>query len=124
MTIFNIFQTLVGFLGLIAIAIPFSENRKIINYKYLFYGILAQLILALIFIKLPFITIFFEFLAQAVTVLQDGTEKGAKFLFGYPGFDTGDSPTLLSLLLLEFCHTLLSCHAYRLYFGIGESCLL
>jgi CNT family concentrative nucleoside transporter len=96
MTIFNIFQTLVGFLGLIAIAIPFSENRKIINYKYLFYGILAQLILALIFIKLPFITIFFEFLAQAVTVLQDGTEKGAMFLFGYPGFDSGDSPTLLS----------------------------
>ena len=96
MTIFNIFQTLVGFLGLIAIAIPFSDNRKIINYKYLFYGILAQLILALIFIKLPFITIFFEFLAQAVTVLQDGTEKGAMFLFGYPGFDSGDSPTLLS----------------------------
>ena len=53
MTILNILQIGVGFLGLIAIAIPFSDNYKLINFKYIAYGILAQVVLGLILIKLP-----------------------------------------------------------------------
>ena len=96
MNILSLFQIGIGFFGLVALAIPFSENPKIINYRYIIYAIVAQLALAVIFIKLPFITIFFEFLAQGVTVLQEGTEQGAQFLFGYPGIESGVYPSLLS----------------------------
>ena len=38
----NYFLSGVSFLPAIAIAFPFSENYKIINYKYVFYGVLSQ----------------------------------------------------------------------------------
>jgi Na+ dependent nucleoside transporter N-terminus. len=46
MDILSITQIIIGFVGLIIIAIPFSENFKIINFKYIVYGILAQIVLA------------------------------------------------------------------------------
>ena len=81
-------QILIGFIGLVALAIPFSENYKQINYKYVLYGILSQFILAAILLKLPFIISFFEILGNGVTILQNATVEGASFVFGYPPTDT------------------------------------
>ena len=39
MEIQNYLQVLIGFIGLVALAIPFSDNYKQINYKYVLYGI-------------------------------------------------------------------------------------
>ena len=77
-----ILHIITGFIGLILIAIPFSDNKQIINYKYIFYGILSQLILAAILLKLPFIINFFELLGNGVTILQNATSEGASFVFG------------------------------------------
>jgi CNT family concentrative nucleoside transporter len=81
-------QILIGFIGLVALAIPFSDNYKQINYKYVLYGILSQFILAAILLKLPFIISFFEILGNGVTILQNATVEGASFVFGYPPTDT------------------------------------
>ncbi|MDA9876759.1 hypothetical protein N9D27_03475, partial [Gammaproteobacteria bacterium] len=40
MTITSILQILIGFIGLVCIAIPFSQNRSSINYKYIFVAII------------------------------------------------------------------------------------
>mgnify|MGYP001326484444 FL=1 len=84
MDIYFLIQILVGFVGLIAIAFPFSENYKIINYKYVIYGVLSQILLAIVLLKIPFIINFFELLGSAVEVLQEATIEGANFVFGYP----------------------------------------
>ena len=84
MNILTVIQTIIGFIGLIAIAIPFSESYKNINYKYIFIGILAQLILAVILIKVPFVIKGFDYLNEGVLVLQSATSEGASFVFGYP----------------------------------------
>ena len=84
MTTFNILHIFIGFIGLIAIAIPFSNNYKIINYRYVFYGIISQLFLAAILLKLPIVINFFELLGNGVTILQNATIEGAGFVFGYP----------------------------------------
>ena len=84
MDIFNILQILIGFIGLILLAIPFSENLKIINYRYIIYGILSQILLAVILLKIPLIIGFFEVLGNAVIILQEATVEGATFVFGYP----------------------------------------
>lgn len=81
-------QILIGFIGLVALAIPFSDNYKQINYKYVLYGIVSQFILAAILLKLPFIISFFEILGNGVTILQNATVEGASFVFGYPPTDT------------------------------------
>ena len=70
MNVLEILQIIIGFIGLILIAIPFSENYRIINVKYVFYGIIAQIFLGLILLKVPFVISVFEILGQGVTVLQ------------------------------------------------------
>ena len=121
MTILNILQIGVGFLGLIAIAIPFSDNYKLINLKYIAYGILAQVILGLILIKLPLVTTAFEYLAEGVTVLQEGTQKGAQFLFGYQGPVTEGYPLLLETFafgILPYIIVLSCLSAMMWYWGV------
>ena len=121
MTILNILQIGVGFLGLIAIAIPFSDNYKLINLKYIAYGILAQVILGLILIKLPLVTTAFEYLAEGVTVLQEGTQKGAQFLFGYQGPVTEGYPVLLETFafgILPYIIVLSCLSAMMWYWGV------
>ena len=66
MSIFEVIQIIVGFVGLIALAVPFSDNFKIINYRYIVFGILAQIILAIILLKIPFIINFFEILGLSL----------------------------------------------------------
>ena len=121
MTILNILQIGVGFLGLIAIAIPFSDNYKIINFKYIAYGILAQIVLGLILIKLPLVTTAFEYLAEGVTVLQEGTQKGAQFLFGYQGPVSEGYPVLLETFafgILPYIIVLACLSAMMWYWGV------
>jgi CNT family concentrative nucleoside transporter len=96
MSTLNFLHILIGFIGLVAIAIPFSNNYKIINYRYIFYGIISQLLLAAILLKLPIVINFFELLGNGVTILQNATIEGAGFVFGYPPSD--DSSPYRSLL--------------------------
>ncbi len=88
MDILFILQIFIGFIGLVALAIPFSDNFKTINYRYVLYGILAQIILAVILLKLPFVVSFFEILGNGVVILQKATQEGANFVFGYPPTDS------------------------------------
>jgi len=87
MSAISFLHILAGFIGLVLLAIPFSNNYKIINLRYIFYGIISQLILAAILLKVPFIIAFFELLGSGVTILQNATVEGASFVFGYPPSD-------------------------------------
>ena len=91
-----ILQLTIGFVGLILLAIPFSNNRKVINYKYIVYGILSKIFLAAILLKIPLVVNAFVLLGDGVTILQKATVEGAGFVFGYPPSDgAGAIPTLL-----------------------------
>ena len=96
MSVPYILQLTIGFVGLILLAIPFSNNRKVINYKYIVYGILSQIFLAAILLKIPLVVNAFVLLGDGVTILQKATVEGAGFVFGYPPSDgAGAIPTLL-----------------------------
>ena len=89
MNLFYIAQVIIGFIGLLAIAVPFSDNYKIINYKYIFYGVISQVLLALVLLKVPFVISFFEILGNGVVILQEATTEGANFVFGYAPSNNG-----------------------------------
>lgn len=89
MDLFYTAQVIIGFIGLLAIAVPFSDNYKIINYKYIFYGVISQVLLALVLLKVPFVITFFEILGNGVVILQEATTEGANFVFGYAPSDNG-----------------------------------
>ena len=83
MTIISFLQIIIGFIGLVCIAIPFSNNKSSINYRYIFVAIIFQIILAFALLKIPFIVQIFAYLSDGVTSLQSATQEGAEFVFGY-----------------------------------------
>ena len=125
MDISYILQILIGFVGLVLLAIPFSSNKKIINYRHAIYAILFQLFLAFILIKVPFITNLFSYLAEGVAALQIATGKGTEFVFGYLG--GGDLPfelaqkgsaLIFAFSILPFIIVMSSITAVLWYWGI------
>ena len=83
MSITSLLQIIIGFVGLVCIAIPFSQNRASINYRHIIAAIILQVVLAFALLKIPFIVQIFAYLSEGVTSLQTATQEGAEFVFGY-----------------------------------------
>ena len=74
-----------GLLGmgiLILISYIFSANRKGINWKTVSFGLLAQLILAIGVLKVPFIQGLFEIVSKVFVKILEFTQAGSEFLLG------------------------------------------
>ncbi len=76
-------QPALGFFVLLLLGAVFSENIKAIRLKYIVIAVSIQLILALLLIKLPLITSFFEILSKGVMTLKEANDYGTSFVFGY-----------------------------------------
>ena len=83
MSITSLLQIIIGFVGLVCIAVPFSQNISSINYRHIFAAIILQIVLAFALLKIPFIVQIFAYLSEGVTALQAATQEGAEFVFGY-----------------------------------------
>ena len=83
MSLLYLLQLLVGFFGLVLIALPFSQNLKNVNYKSIGIGIIFQIVLAILLLKVPLIVDAFKFLGDGVIALQTATAKGTAFLVGF-----------------------------------------
>mgnify|MGYP001207215749 FL=1 len=78
----KILRGILGLLSLIFLAFIFSRNKKNINWSLVIKGLLIQLFLALMILKVPIVQDLFEWISSIfVTVLQFSKE-GALFLFG------------------------------------------
>ena len=76
--------SLLGILGLftlLSIALLLSENRSAINIKTVLYGLIFQLIFALLILKTPFGAPIFSFLDQSINILIGFSSSGSDFLF-------------------------------------------
>ena len=78
MDFYTLLQIIIGFFGLIIIALPLSDNYKIINYKYVLYGILSQILLAAILLKVPLVISAFEILGNGVNWCRRRWFRGFK----------------------------------------------
>lgn len=71
-----------GMIALLAIAYLFSSNKKAINWKTVFIGLAAQLILAIGVLKVDFVKTAFEFIGGLFVKVLDFTRSGSEFLLG------------------------------------------
>lgn len=78
-------QSLIGFLLLAFIAWIISEKRKRVDLKTISTGLVMQVLLAIILLKLPYSRTVFIWLNNAVGALQESTAAGTGFVFGYLG---------------------------------------
>ncbi len=118
MDINTFLHIVVGFIGLVCLAIPFSNDIKKINIKHIFYGILFQLVLAFLLLEIPFITSAFNYLADGVSVLQVATSEGTKFVFGYLGIVDPNNGLIFAFVILPFIIVMSSITAILWHWGI------
>ena len=76
-------QPTIGFFALLFLGAIFSENIKAIKLKYIISGVLIQLILALLLLRVDLVGSFFEYLSDGVMVLKAANDYGTGFVFGY-----------------------------------------
>ncbi|MBE9545440.1 MAG: nucleoside:proton symporter [Proteobacteria bacterium] len=80
-----IFQSMAGLIVFAIIAWSMSENRKQVKLKVAVTGIVLQLLVGLILLKLPLFRDFFLLLNRGVLSLEEATTAGTSFVFGYLG---------------------------------------
>jgi concentrative nucleoside transporter, CNT family len=78
-------QSALGLVVLRLIAWLLSERRRAVSWRFVTVGTAAQIVLALLFLKLPFVTSAFELLNRGVFTLQRASEAGSSFVFGFLG---------------------------------------
>jgi concentrative nucleoside transporter, CNT family len=78
-------HALLGIAGLLAIAWLLSEERRAVPWRAVAAGLGLQLVLALLFLKIPLIKDLFLKLNDALLVLEKATQAGTGLVFGYLG---------------------------------------
>ena len=78
-------QAVLGILLLLSFAWLCSENRKLVDLRFLFTGLFVQFLLALVFFQVPFISEVLLYMNALVAAVEEATLKGSSFLFGYLG---------------------------------------
>jgi concentrative nucleoside transporter, CNT family len=78
-------QSAVGFLVLRALPLLLSENRRSVSWQLVATGTLAQLLLAVLFLKLPVADRMFTAVNDGVVAIQHASEAGSSFVFGFLG---------------------------------------
>jgi CNT family concentrative nucleoside transporter len=76
------FHGLIGAIVILGIAFLFSNNRKAINYRLVISGILLQSVIAVLVLRIPPITAFFQQLGHAMEKIEQFARAGATFVFG------------------------------------------
>ena len=84
----EILQGLFGLIVFVAIAWSISEDRHAVVWRTVVTGIALQIVLAVLLLKLPVSRVVFQWLGAGVGVLQEATQAGTSFVFGYLGGGT------------------------------------
>ncbi len=74
-----------GFIGLaliLGLAFLLSNNRKAINYRLVLSGLTLQVIIALLVLKVKYITHFFQLIGHGMEKIEQFGREGAKFVLG------------------------------------------
>ena len=78
----SILRGVIGMISILFIAFLFSRKRRAINWGVVFIGLGIQIALAIGVLYVPFVKVFFEFIAKFFVKIMDFTGAGADFLFG------------------------------------------
>ncbi|HJV19563.1 MAG TPA: nucleoside transporter C-terminal domain-containing protein [Sediminibacterium sp.] len=76
------FQGLLGVILILGIAFLFSNNKKRINYRLVVSGILLQIFIAVMVLKVPPVTRFFQMLGHGMEKIERFAREGVAFVYG------------------------------------------
>lgn len=76
------FIGLIGIALILGIAFLFSNNKRRINYRLVFSGLALQVLLAVLILKVPPVTSFFQTLGKGMQKIEHFAKEGAAFVYG------------------------------------------
>ncbi len=76
------FQGVLGIILILGIAYLFSNNKKRINFRVVGSGLALQLMLAILILKIPAVTRFFQYLGRGMEKIEQFARQGASFVYG------------------------------------------
>lgn len=79
------FTGIIGIVIIFCIAILFSNNRKAINYRLVASGLLLQIIIAILVLKVPLFIRFFQWMGRGMQKLEQFAKQGASFVYSGVG---------------------------------------
>jgi CNT family concentrative nucleoside transporter len=81
----QVLQGIFGYAAFIALAWVISENRRLVPWRTVIGGVLLQVVLAVVILKLPGAQAVFAAMNDALLALQQATRTGTGMVFGYLG---------------------------------------
>ncbi|MBL7912868.1 MAG: NupC/NupG family nucleoside CNT transporter [Bacteroidia bacterium] len=88
------FTGIIGIIVIFGIAVLMSNNRKAINLRLVFSGLALQLLIAVLVLKVPFITNFFSLLGRGMGKIEQFAVQGASFVYGGVMVDKHDGTSV------------------------------
>ena len=76
------FQGILGIIAILGIAFLFSNNKRKINLRLVISGLGLQLFLAIIILKIPAVTRFFQAIGGGMKAIEGYAQQGAAFVYG------------------------------------------
>jgi CNT family concentrative nucleoside transporter len=76
------FTGLIGIIAILGIAYLASNNRKAINPRVIFSGLMLQIVIAILVLKIPPVTAFFQQMGHGMEKIELFARKGVEFVYG------------------------------------------
>ena len=107
-----------GIVLMLAICYLLSNNRKQINWRIVGVGMALQLVLAILILKVPMVSTFFDWFAKLFSEVLQFSEAGAVFLFGDLVSKTDSFGYIFAFQVLPTIVFFSAVSAILYYFGI------
>ena len=114
----NYLRGILGLLSLVFLAFLFSKNKKEINWSLVSKGILIQLVLAFLILKVPFVQNIFEWMSQVFVIILQFSKNGALFLFGDTLVNSNNFGAIFAFQILPTIVFFSALTSLLFYFGI------
>ncbi len=114
----DLFRAVFGVAVLLGSCYLLSNNRKAINWRLVGAGMLLQLGLALLILKVPYVNVIFDYIAKGFQQILSFTEAGAQFLFGSIVQDMSTFGYIFAFQVLPTIVFFSALSAILYYFGI------
>ena len=116
--IFSLLRGSLGIVVLLAVCYLFSSHRDKINWRLVITGIILQIVLAILILKVGFINAAFSYVAGFFRSVLEISDAGAEFLFGPIASDTQRFGVIFAFRILPTIVFFSALSAILYYFGI------
>ncbi len=114
----DLLRAVLGIVILLGSCYLLSSNRRAINWRLVGSGMLLQLALALLILKVPYVNVIFDYIARGFQQILSFTEAGAQFLFGSIVQDMSTFGYIFAFQVLPTIVFFSALSAILYYFGI------